>query len=65
MIVSSLDQNHVGDVIETRSGADSVVTTSTATEQGNNETKKADSNSEPSFWQRWLSIPLGWFWGSE
>ena len=62
MMVSSLDQIHAGDVIETRSAADSVVTASTTTDQGT--TEKTNSNSE-SFWQRWFSIPLSWLWGSE
>ena len=64
MMVSSLDQNHVGDVIETRSG-EGPAATSTVTDQPKNDLQKTDPNSNSqSFWQRWFSIPMGWFWGS-
>ena len=64
MMVSSLDQNHVGDVIETRSGENTIPTTSATIDQGGSDLQKSDSNPQ-SFWQRWFSIPMGWLWGSE
>ena len=64
MMVSSFDQNHAGDVIETRSGENAIPTTSATIDQGETDLQKSDSNSQ-SFWQRWFSIPMGWFWGSE
>ena len=66
MMISSLDQNHAGDVIETRSGVNSAATTSTITDQSANDLQKADLKSDSqSFWQRWFSIPIGWFWDSK
>ena len=66
MMISNFDQNHAGDVIETRSGVNSAVTTSTITDQSANDLQKTDLKSDSkSFWQRWFSIPLGWFWESQ
>ena len=66
MMISSYDQNHMGGVIETRSGVNSGTITSTVTDQGVNDLQNPELKSDSkSFWQRWFSIPLGWFWDSE